>query len=116
MHNSACFAAAFEILIEQPWRDEFEDHYVTTVGGDPVDWRGRVTSALVHTWGNHIVFVPIGPGTIVEEPGAAVDESGEDEEGSDVADEGSEVPSTIPGEVLAIGSLLSIRGQRPVEY
>ena len=66
LHHTACFAAAFEALTDLPWSDEFADQYVPTVGGVPMEWRGRVDSALVHTWGNHVTFVPVGPGSGAE--------------------------------------------------
>ena len=65
LHHTAGFAAAFEALTDQPWSDEFADQYVRPYGGGaPVEWRGRVDSALVHTWGSHVTqFVLAGPGS-----------------------------------------------------
>ena len=50
------FRDAFEILIGQPWVDEFDYLFAATIR---VEWHERVTRGIRHSWGNHIVFITI---------------------------------------------------------
>ena len=64
LHHTARFREAFEMPTNSPWRDGFFDEYTPMVRGAPVDWNGRVRSAFLFNWWNHIVFVPTDPDNV----------------------------------------------------
>ena len=59
MRITMSFRDAFEILIEQPWVDEFDYLFAATIYGVRVEWHEHVTRAIRYSWGNHIVFITL---------------------------------------------------------
>ena len=113
MHFTTTFRSAFETLIEQPWRDEFDYLFTPTIYGVTVDWSERTTRALRYSWGNHIIFDTRG---VIEAPSSVVATSRESDEGSDVADEGGDSSSSTSDEPISNGILMALRGDTPVVY
>jgi hypothetical protein len=113
MRITMSFRDAFEILIEQPWVDEFDYLFAATIYGVRVEWHEHVTRAIRYSWGNHIVFITLA----VDSPSSAssfVTRASlfgivEEDANGDTASSASDEP-------LNNGILMAIRGDAPAVY
>jgi hypothetical protein len=113
MRITMTFRDAFEILIEQPWVDEFDYLFAATIYGVRVEWHERVTRAIRHSWGNHIVFITI---AVFSAPSASSVVTRASVFGIVEEDANGDAASSASDEPLNNGILMAIRGDAPAVY